>query len=165
MCHMRSWGETHLSFRSKLSFSALGFLGHQAESSTLTHNQASPGTINQSNLSRNTFSIEAPQNLLRTKIRKILVSVKLSARNSGAGNGCANFMGAWKNAFFLQEKAMSIKFLVLGGVFWVLFGGGGSADFNFYGREDFSEQKEYSKNIFSGKGFPFQNGSILLVPL
>ena len=25
-------------------------------------------------------------------------------RNSGAGNGCANFMGAWKNAFFLQEK-------------------------------------------------------------
>ena len=32
---------------------------------------------------------------------------------------------------------MSIKFLVLGGVFWV--GVGGSADFIFYGREDFSD--------------------------
>ena len=37
-------------------------------------------------------------------IRKILVSVKCFVRNSGAGNGCANFMGAWKNAFCLQEK-------------------------------------------------------------
>ena len=37
-------------------------------------------------------------------VRKILV------RNSGAGNGCANFMDTWKNAFFLQEKPMSIKF-------------------------------------------------------
>ena len=49
-------------------------------------------------------------------------------------------MGAWKNAVFLQEKAMSIKFLVLGwgylGFFW---GGGGSADFIFHGREDFSD--------------------------
>ena len=57
---------------------------------------------------------------------------KIRVRNSGAGNGCANFTGAWNHAFFLQEKAMSIKFLVLGGggVFWVL-GGGGSADFIF----------------------------------
>ena len=60
-------------------------------------------------------------------------------RNSGAGNGCANFMDAWKNAFFLQEKKpMSIKFRVLGGVFWV-WGGGGKCRFYFYGREDFSE--------------------------
>ena len=29
---------------------------------------------------------------------------KICVRNSGAGNGCANFMGAWKNALFLQEK-------------------------------------------------------------
>ena len=36
--------------------------------------------------------------------RAILVSVKLFVRNSGSGNGCANFMGAWKNAFFLQKK-------------------------------------------------------------
>ena len=35
------------------------------------------------------------------------------------------FMDAWTNAFFLQEKPMSIKFLVLGGggVIW-FFGGG-----------------------------------------
>ena len=68
------------------------------------------------------------------RVRKIVV------RNSGAGNGCANFMGAWKNAFFLQEEPMSIKFLLLGGggVFWVL-GGGGECRFYFYGRTDFSE--------------------------
>ena len=58
--------------------------------------------------------------------------------NSGAGNGCASFMDAWKNAFFLQEKPMSIKFLVLGGgVFCVL--GGGECRFYFYGRADFSD--------------------------
>ena len=62
-------------------------------------------------------------------------------RNSGAGNGCVNFMEAWKNAFFLQEKPMSIKFLVLGGggIFWVFGGGGGKCRFYFYGRGDFSE--------------------------
>ena len=50
---------------------------------------------------------------------------KIFVRNSGAGNGCANFMDTWKNASVLQEKTMSIKFLVLGGgVFWVLGGGG-----------------------------------------
>ena len=51
------------------------------------------------------------------RVRKIFV------RDSGAGNGCVNFMDAWKNAFFLQEKAMSIKFLVLGG----------GGDFGFWG--------------------------------
>ena len=73
--------------------------------------------------------------------RKILVSAKLFVRNSGAGNGCGNFMDAWKNAFFLQEKPMSIEFLVLGGggggVFWVFFWGGGSADFTFMGARNF----------------------------
>ena len=61
-------------------------------------------------------------------------------RNSGAGNGCVNFMDAWKNAFFLQKKKpMSMKFLVLGGgVFWVW--GGGGVPFYFYGRADFSEK-------------------------
>ena len=29
---------------------------------------------------------------------------KIRVRNSGARNGCANFMDAWKNAFFLQEN-------------------------------------------------------------
>ena len=60
-------------------------------------------------------------------------------RNSGAGNGCVNFMDAWKNAFFLQEKPMSIKFLVLGGGGILGFGGGGggSADFIFMGARIF----------------------------
>ena len=57
------------------------------------------------------------------RVRKIFV------RNSGAGNGCANFMGAWKNALFLQEKPMSIKFLLLRGGGYFGFWGGGSADF------------------------------------
>ena len=73
------------------------------------------------------------------EVRKILVSVKIFARNSGAGTGCANCMGAWKNAFFLQEKPMPIKFLVLGGGILVFLGGGGECRFYFYGREDFSE--------------------------
>ena len=34
-------------------------------------------------------------------------------------------MDAWKNAFFLQEKPMSIKFLVLGGGGILGFFGGG----------------------------------------
>ena len=50
---------------------------------------------------------------------------KIRVRNSGAGNGCANFMDTWKNALFLQEKPMSIKFLVLGGGGILGFGGGG----------------------------------------
>ena len=50
---------------------------------------------------------------------------KFFARNSGAGNGCTNFMGTWKNAFFLQEKPMPIKFLVF---FW-----GGGEYFGFWG--------------------------------
>ena len=48
-------------------------------------------------------------------------------------------MDAWKNASVLQEKAMSIKFLVLGGGVILGFGGGGSAGFYFYGRADFSD--------------------------
>ena len=58
---------------------------------------------------------------------------KISVRNSGAGNGCANFMGAWKNALFLQEKPMSMKFRVLGGGYFGFWGGGGSVDFIFRG--------------------------------
>ena len=41
---------------------------------------------------------------------------KLSARNSGARNGCDNFMGAWDFLALSDGKPpMSIKFLVLGG--------------------------------------------------
>ena len=38
------------------------------------------------------------------RIRKILVSVKMFARNSGAGNGCAIFLGAWKDCAFSAGK-------------------------------------------------------------
>ena len=48
-------------------------------------------------------------------------------------------MDTWKNAFFLQEKPMSIKFLVLGGGYFGFLGGWGECRFYFYGREDFSE--------------------------
>ena len=55
---------------------------------------------------------------------------KIRVRNSGAGNGCANFMDTWKKCVLSAGKPMSIKFRVLGGV---LGGGGGSADFIFMG--------------------------------
>ena len=61
--------------------------------------------------------------------RKILQSEKahvhyFSARNSGAENGCANFMGAWHFlVLFAWKTPMPIKFLIFGGgggswVFW-----------------------------------------------
>ena len=59
-------------------------------------------------------------------------------RNSGAGNGCVNFMDTWKNAFFLQEKTHVHKIPRFGGGgilgFW---GGRGSADFIFMGARIF----------------------------
>ena len=56
-------------------------------------------------------------------------------RNCGDGNGCANFMGAWKIAFFLQENlhAHKIPRFRGGGGYFGLWGGGGSADFIFLG--------------------------------
>ena len=69
------------------------------------------------------------------RVRKIFV------RNSGAGNGCVNFMDAWKNSFFSAvKKLMSIKFLVLGGGYLEFLGGGGECRFYAYGRADFSEK-------------------------
>ena len=56
-------------------------------------------------------------------------------RNSGAGNGCVNFMDAWKNAFFLQEKTPVHKIpRFRGGGLGFL---GGPCRFYFYGRADF----------------------------
>ena len=47
-----------------------------------------------------------------------------SARNSSAGNGCANLMGAWHFfGSFCRKTPVAIKFLVLGGV-WVFWRGG-----------------------------------------
>ena len=66
---------------------------------------------------------------------------KIRVRNSGAGNGCANFMDTWKNAFFLQAKTMSVKFPFFGGGFC----GGGECRFYFYGRVDFAS--EFSERV------------------
>ena len=52
---------------------------------------------------------------------------KTFVRNSGAGNGCANFMGTWKNCGLSAGKPMSIKFLILGGGYFG-FGGGGRGE-------------------------------------
>ena len=70
------------------------------------------------------------------RVRKILV------RNSGAGNGCANFMDTWKNAFFLQENRHVHKIPCFGGGGIWGFRGGGVPIF-FYGRGDFSEFMPY----------------------
>ena len=66
------------------------------------------------------------------------MSVKVFARYSRAGNGCANFMGAWYfGALSARKNSMPIKFLILGfSVFCSFFlwkGGGGSANLNFTG--------------------------------
>ena len=69
---------------------------------------------------------------------------KIRVRNSGAGNGCANFMDAWKKCVLSAGKTHVHKIpRVLGGggeVFWVS-GGGGEEEcrFYFYGRADFSD--------------------------
>ena len=77
------------------------------------------------------FYAYSPWNsLLNPRVRKI------SVRNSGAGNGCANFMDAWKKSVRSAGKAMSIIFLVLGEG-GILGFGGGSADFIFMGARIF----------------------------
>ena len=69
------------------------------------------------------------------------MSVKFASAILGPEMGAPILWTPGKNAFFLQEKpTMSIKFLVLGGVYFgVLGGGGGECRFYFYGRADFSE--------------------------
>ena len=81
---------------------------------------------------------------------------KIRVHNSGAGNGCANFMDTWRKCVLSAGKPMSIKFLVLGGgVFWVW--GGGSADFIFTGAriflkiETFKERIQIFKRMDCGK--------------
>ena len=56
-----------------------------------------------------------------------------SARNSGAGNGCANFMGAWFFWLFLLENPHAHQIPRLRGWCWGFLegGGGGSANFIF----------------------------------
>ena len=65
------------------------------------------------------------------KLRKILVSVKIFARDSGAGNGCANLMGAWRKCVLSAGKIHADKIpRFRGGRYFGFWGGGGgSADF------------------------------------
>ena len=74
-----------------------------------------------------------PLALFCALFRKIPVSAKLFARNSGARNGCANFIWApGKIAFFLQENRHAHKIPRFRGGGILLFWGG-SADFIFMG--------------------------------
>ena len=68
------------------------------------------------------------------------MSVKFSARNSGAGNGRANFMGAWIFWLFLQENPHTHKILLLGGILGFFRRGGWKCQFYFYERGDFSDR-------------------------
>ena len=75
-----------------------------------------------------------------SEIRKILVSIKFIVHNSGARSGCANFMGAWKNVFFLQENLHVHKIPRFRGGGYFVFFWGGKCRFYFYGRGDFSDE-------------------------
>ena len=93
-------------------------------------------------------SLEVPrrlsQNFCREKLYQKNPRVrKIFVRNSGAGNGCANLMDAWKKSVRSAGKAMSVKFSCFrgGGYFGFWGGGAGECRFYFYGREDFSENK------------------------
>ena len=55
----------------------------------------------------------------------------ISARNSGAGNDCADFMGAWHFWLFLLENPHAHKILLLEGGVGFFRRGGGSANFIF----------------------------------
>ena len=96
--------------------------------------------------SRRPLLVFADTNQKNPRVHKIYV------RNSGAGNGCANFMGTWKNCVLSAGKPMSIKFLVLGGVFWVFWGGGG-ADFILWARGFFwTKSLEFPNLVVSTLG-------------
>ena len=71
---------------------------------------------------------------------------KIRVRNSGAGNGRANFMDTWKKCLLSAGKPAVHKIpRFRGGVFWV-WGGGGKCRFYFYGRGDFSENNAFSES-------------------
>ena len=90
-------------------------------------------------ISLRSWLLSGKKNQKNPRVRKICV------RNSGAGNGCANFMDTWKKCVLSAGKtSMSIKFLVSGGGGNLVLGGG-ECRFYFYGRGDFSEKN--SKNI------------------
>ena len=73
-------------------------------------------------LSNNMFNIPQFGLVLVNMYQKNPRVRKIRVRNSGAGNGCANFMDTWKKCVLSAGKTMSVKFLFfLGGGGPILF--------------------------------------------
>ena len=70
-----------------------------------------------------------------------LMFVKLFACNSGAGNGCANFMGTWNFCILSAGKPPCHKIPRFrgGGYGFSLWGGGGGVAILFLCARDFSD--------------------------
>ena len=85
-----------------------------------------------------TLGASSPKQISSGSIRKILVSVKFVTAILGPEMGAPILWTRGQNALFLQEKPMSVKFLVWGGGGGTLGFGGGECRFYFYGRADFS---------------------------
>ena len=103
------------------------------------------------------FLLKGPQTELRTlsqnceqtlqKLRTNRIMNKRAFPNSGAGNGCANFMCACHFWLFLLEKPHAHKiprYRGGGGCWGFLEGGGWKCQFYFYERGDFSELRRRS---------------------
>ena len=77
------------------------------------------------------------------------MSVNFFVRDSGVGNGCANFMGAWKKCVRSAGKthAHTIPHF-WGGSFGFLGGRGESADFIFMGARTFLKKHRVYTNFF-----------------
>ena len=83
-----------------------------------------------------------PNRTLRNRIRPVSDFWKnqkkphvrnFAARRSGAGNGCAKFMGAWHFLVLSARKPpMPIALLVLGGGVWFFFEGGWKCPISFF---------------------------------
>ena len=71
------------------------------------------------------------------------MSVKFLSAILGPEMGCVNFMDAWKNALFLQEKNHVHKIPRFRGGGGILGFGGGSADFIFMGARIFLKVSRY----------------------
>ena len=72
------------------------------------------------------------------------MSRKIRVRNSGGGNGCANFMDARKKCVLSAGTTHVHKIpRFRGGGILGLGGGGGECRFYFYGRADFSEKNSF----------------------
>ena len=78
--------------------------------------------------------------LLQVSLRKILVSVKNLSAILGPEVGAPILWTPGKDALFLQEKPMSIKFFVIGWGGYFGFFGGGECRFYFYGRGAFASK-------------------------